>query len=166
MAGHPIEALWSLLIPALDLGSQVSRPVADRIGFEVIESSVVPLLPDLELRFLLENPDEDRLLGSHALPAEEHHRILRQGLQMGRQFNPCTGREQRRRDKNDADVDAAHGPPFPGIQAEHRAPGARSNRVAAFGEESINATAWALGREAFSLSREAVDRPSAAHECG
>ena len=62
-----IEPLRRLAVPLLDLGTQVTRPAADRIGLEQREAPVLVFLPDLELGFLLENPHEDRQFLRHVL---------------------------------------------------------------------------------------------------
>jgi len=48
-----------------DLGAEIARPAADRIGFQEREAAGAVLLPDLELGFLLEQPDQDRRLQIH-----------------------------------------------------------------------------------------------------
>jgi hypothetical protein len=48
----------------------------------VVVAPIVALLPDLELGLFLEDADEDWRLRVHALLAEEHHRVLRQGTQV------------------------------------------------------------------------------------
>ena len=77
-----IEALGRLPVALLDLWPQIARPIADRIGLEVVVAPVVALLPDLELGLFLEDANEDGSLCVHALLAEEHHGVLRQGSQM------------------------------------------------------------------------------------
>src|SRR5262249_14757149 len=60
----------------LDLGAELARPAADRIGLEQREATVAVLFPDFELRFFLEEPHQDRRLLGHVLPFDlgEHLR--------------------------------------------------------------------------------------------
>src|SRR4029450_5634721 len=55
-------------LPALR--AEATRIAADRIGLEQIEAAVVLRLPDLELGFGLEDPDEDRRFLGHSLLGE------------------------------------------------------------------------------------------------
>ena len=84
LARDRVEALGRLAVALLDLGAELSRPVANGIGLEVVVAAVVALLPDLELGVFLEDADEDRRLRVHALLAEEHHGVLRQRTQVRR----------------------------------------------------------------------------------
>ena len=58
-AAYGVEAFGRLPVALLDLRAQAAGPGADGIGAEMLEPAVLEL-PDLELGFFLENPDEDR----------------------------------------------------------------------------------------------------------
>jgi len=62
-----IEAFRRLAVAFADLGSEVSRPAADRIGLQESEAAGAVLLPDLEFGLLLEDPDQHRRLQVHVL---------------------------------------------------------------------------------------------------
>ena len=63
--GDRIEAFRRLAVAFADLGPEIARPAADRIGFQERETAGAVLLPDLEFSFLLEQPDQDRRLQIH-----------------------------------------------------------------------------------------------------
>ena len=62
-----IEAFRRLAVAFPDLGSEVARPAADRIGLQQREAAGAILLPDFEFGFLLEDPDQHRRLQVHVL---------------------------------------------------------------------------------------------------
>jgi hypothetical protein len=62
-----VEAFGRLTVAFANLGAEVSRPAADRIGLQQRKAAGAILLPDLELGFLLEQPDQDRRLQIHVL---------------------------------------------------------------------------------------------------
>ena len=68
---HPfrdmVKSLGRLAITFLDLGAQLPGPPAHRICLEQRVAPTSVDLPDLELAFLLEDPDEDRTLRCHTL---------------------------------------------------------------------------------------------------
>ena len=55
-----IEALRCLTVAFGDLRTEIAGPAADRIDLEKLETAAGVLLPDLELRFFLENAHKDR----------------------------------------------------------------------------------------------------------
>ncbi len=110
-----IEALGCLAIALLDLGAEPARPAADGIGAEEREASAVVLLPDLELRFLLEDPQQHRRALRHALGLELGEHLLRQRLQMtlagGRRgVGIASGKRYRCRDRAQRQQPSQHGP--------------------------------------------------------
>ena len=58
--GDRIEALRRLPIAFLDLGTELTRPAADRIGLEQRLAAGLVFLPDLELGLFLEDANQDR----------------------------------------------------------------------------------------------------------
>jgi len=94
LARDHVKALGRLAVARADLGPEIPRPVANRVGLEVVEAAIFPLLPHLELGLLLEDADEDWRLCVHALAAEEHHRLLGQRQQMRRDLNLGAAGEQ------------------------------------------------------------------------
>ena len=60
-----IETLRRLPVTFLDLGAELSGPLADRIGLEQAVAAVAALFPDLELGCFLEGADVDRRLRIH-----------------------------------------------------------------------------------------------------
>ena len=75
-----VEALRRLAVARLDLGTQLARPAADRISAKECEAPAVVLLPNLELRFLLEDAHQDRRFLLHLLGFELGQHTFRQRL--------------------------------------------------------------------------------------
>ena len=71
-----IEALGRLAVAFLHLGPEIARPAADRIGLQQREFAVAVLLPDLHLRFFLEDADQDRRILVHVLRIKFGERLL------------------------------------------------------------------------------------------
>ena len=108
-----VEALGRLLVALPLLGAEIARPVADRIGLEVVEAAVVALLPELQLRLFLEDADEDRRFRLHALLAQEHHGLLGKRPHGGRENIGAAARQDgcNNRRKSNAKQVPAHSPP-------------------------------------------------------
>src|SRR5579863_8122714 len=68
-----VKSLGSLPVALRSLGAELTRPTADRVRLEQGEAGGRVLLPYLELRFFLEQPDEDRRLLRHVLLLELCH---------------------------------------------------------------------------------------------
>src|SRR5579872_6959613 len=62
-----IKALWRLTVALADLRPEVAGPATNRISLQKRKAPGAVLLPDLELRFLLEQADQDRRLQIHVL---------------------------------------------------------------------------------------------------
>ena len=85
-----IEAFRRLTVAFTHLGSEISRPAADRIGLQECKAAGAILLPDLKLGFLFEDPDQDRriqvhVLGDHVLDQLRRDRLV--GLGVGGERN-------------------------------------------------------------------------------
>src|SRR3954451_13824074 len=86
-----IEPFRRLSVAFADLGSEIARPPADRIGFQQCEASGPILLPDLKLRLLLEQTNQDRRLQIHVFFGHVGHelgwyRLIRLGVGSQRDF--------------------------------------------------------------------------------
>ena len=62
-----IETFRGLAVAFANLRSEIAGPAANRVGLQQCEAAGTVLLPDLELGFLLEQPDQDRRLQIHVL---------------------------------------------------------------------------------------------------
>ncbi len=62
-----IKAFRRLAVAFAHLRAEIARPAADRIGLEQRKVAGAILLPDLELGFLFEQPDQDRRIQVHVL---------------------------------------------------------------------------------------------------
>ena len=96
-----IEALRRLPVPLLDFGTEVTRPAADRIGLEQREPAGLVFLPDLELGFLFEDPDQDRRFLRHVLFIDVREHPLGKRLHVAaadgrRAFRVATSQRDRR----------------------------------------------------------------------
>ena len=79
-----VETFRRLAVAFLDLGAKLAGPATDRIGLEQRKPPFVILLPDFELRLLLEQPHQDRRFLRHVL-------VLELGQHLGRQRLERTG---------------------------------------------------------------------------
>src|SRR5215203_697035 len=75
--GDGVEPLWRLAVALPDLRPKLTRPAADREGFEARVFAIGSALPDLELRFLLIGPHQDPVAGRHALLGHKRKRLRR-----------------------------------------------------------------------------------------
>ncbi len=84
-----IETFGGLIVALVPLRPELARPAADRVELEKLETAGGGLLPDFELRFLLEDADQNR--------RKLWHLFLRQQRQQrGRQFARRFLRQRRR----------------------------------------------------------------------
>src|SRR5262249_54170465 len=96
-----VETLGRLAIALLNLGAELTRPAADRIGLQQRVAAGLVLLPDLELGLFLEDARKDRRLLAHALLLDERphlRRHRRQGLGNSDAVGLAAGERDRSRD--------------------------------------------------------------------
>src|SRR5262249_12266122 len=72
-----IEPLRSLTVALMQFRPEIARPATDGIGFEELKMAGEVLFPNFELRFLLENADEDRRVFRHLFLLEERQQLAR-----------------------------------------------------------------------------------------
>ena len=68
-----VEALRSLAVALLLLRPKLAGPAADRIGLQQRKPAIAIALLELELRFLLVDPDQDRIALRDALLGHQRH---------------------------------------------------------------------------------------------
>src|SRR5208282_4482718 len=73
-----IEALGGLAVAFADFWPKITRPATDRIDLEQLEARRGVLLPDFELRLLLEEAHEDRGVLRHVFLVEQRQHLRRQ----------------------------------------------------------------------------------------
>src|SRR5262249_45005177 len=100
-----VEALGCLTIAFLDLRSEIARPAADRIRLQQRKAAGLILFPDLELRLLLEDPDQDRRFLLHVLGFDLGLQLVRERLHVTaahgrRAIGIAAGKRHRRRDRS------------------------------------------------------------------
>ena len=78
---HGVETLRGLAVAFPGLRAKVTRPAADRISLEQSEAAAGILFPDLDLRFFLEQADQNRRIDGHVLLFELRQHLLRQWLE-------------------------------------------------------------------------------------
>ncbi len=94
-----IETLRRLAVAFANLGSEVARPAADRIGLQQREAAGAILLPDLEFGFLLEQADQHRRLQVHVFFRHigdefRRHRLVGLGVIRQRNFVAVAASQQ------------------------------------------------------------------------
>ncbi len=103
--GDGVEALRRLAVAFLDLGSEVARPAADRIGLQQRKAAGLVLFPDLELRLLLEDPHQDRRFLLHVPVVDLGDHPVRERLHVAaadrrRAVRLAAGKRNRRRNRS------------------------------------------------------------------
>src|SRR5215470_8275978 len=78
---HGVESLGCLAVAFPDLRAKVTRPPADRISLEQSETAAGVFFPDLDLRFLLEEANENRRVDGHMVPFELRQHLRGQRLE-------------------------------------------------------------------------------------
>ena len=100
-----VETLRRLAVALLDLGSELARPAADRIGLEQRETAGLVLFPDFEFGFFLEDPHQDRRFLRHVLVFDVGDHAVGQRLHVaaadgGRAIGVATGKRNGRRNRS------------------------------------------------------------------
>ena len=92
-----VETFRRLAVAFLDLGAKLAGPATDRIGLEQRKPPFVILLPDFELRLLLEQPHQDRRFLRHVPAFELAQHLLRQWLERANGRRDAVGLTSRER---------------------------------------------------------------------